>query len=82
MHDTTHHQQAQELAQRTGAGLEVTLSWSPQDDCVTVKVVDLFAEECFEMAVSHDRASYAYHHPFAYAAEQGLDHEGLARPAA
>ena len=82
MNEINDTQKTRTLAQRTGAGLEVTLYWSAQDDLVTVRVVDVFADECFEMSVDPDRAMFAYNHPFAYAAEQGLDYEALVLPAA
>jgi len=72
MYETMQQDPVKELAQRTSAGLEVTLCWSAEDDLVTVEIVDLFGNERFQMAVSHDRASYAFNHPFAYAAEQDL----------
>jgi hypothetical protein len=82
MDTITRHQPRNELAQRTGAGIEVTLFWTPGDDSLVIRVVDLFAEECFEMPVSRDRASHAYRHPFAYAAELGLDPHSAVYPAA
>jgi hypothetical protein len=72
----------QELAQRTAAGIEVTMFWTPDDDSLVVRVVDLFAEDCFEMPVSKERGSFAYRHPFAYAAELGLDPLTSVYPAA
>ena len=82
MNGTTHQPPRQELAQRTGDGIEVTLFWSPGDDALSVQVIDHFAEECFELVVSHDRANYAFHHPYAYAAGQGLDYGAVVTPAA
>jgi hypothetical protein len=79
---TTSSQGRQELATRHGAGIEVTLFWSASDDALTVRVVDHFNDEYFEIPVNRDVATYAFHHPFAYAAECGLDHDSLVRPAA
>jgi hypothetical protein len=70
---TTRNRPRQELARRTGAGIEVTLFWTPGEDALVIRVVDLFAEDCFEMPVGREQASHAYRHPFAYAAECGLD---------
>jgi hypothetical protein len=64
----------QELAHRTGDGIEVTLFWCSVDDSLAVQVVDQYSEDVFEVAVSQDRAVFAYNHPYAYAAEQGLDY--------
>jgi hypothetical protein len=47
-----------------------------------IRVVDLFAEDCFEMPVARERAGFAYRHPFAYAAELGLDPRTAVYPAA
>jgi hypothetical protein len=82
MYDTTHQQSRTELDQRSGGGIEVTLFWSSHDDTLTVQVIDHFAEEGFEMAVPHDQASYAFRHPYAYAAGQGLDYAAVTIPAA
>jgi hypothetical protein len=82
MNTTIRQQPRQELAQRTGAGIEVTLFWEPGDDSLVIRVVDHFAEECFEMPVSRERGSFAYRHPFAYAAELGLDPRSAVYPAA
>jgi hypothetical protein len=78
----TSHRPQHELAQRTAAGIEVTLFWTPVDDSLLVRVVDLFADDCFEMPVARERASFAYRHPFAYAAECGLDPRNAVYPAA
>ena len=81
MYDTQRRRPRQELAHRTGDGIEVTLFWS-DDDGLTVRVMDHLVEECFEMPVSGDRGTYAFNHPFAYAAEQGLDFQAVVMPAA
>ncbi len=72
----------QELAHRSGGGIEVTLFWSGDDHDLTVRVLDHILEEGFEMCVAPDRGNYAFNHPFAYAAEQGLDNQTPAMPAA
>ena len=46
MDDTTCQRTRQELAQRKGGGIEVTLSWSPDDDTLTVQVIDHFDQFC------------------------------------
>jgi hypothetical protein len=82
MYDIQGQRARQELAHRTGGGIEVTLFWSAADDALTVRVVDHFVEETFEMPVTRDRGNFAFNHPFAYAAEQGLDRQAIALPAA
>jgi hypothetical protein len=59
-----------ELAHRTGSGLDVTLYWNQSTDRVTVVVHDSQTGQRFELTVDRARASYAFHHPFAYAAGQ------------
>ena len=63
--------QRQELAQRQGDGIEVTMFWSAEEDELTLRLVDLRAGACFEIPVRRDRGNFAFNHPFAYAAEQG-----------
>jgi hypothetical protein len=82
MYDTQCQQPRQELAHRKSGGIEVTLFWSAGDEALTVRVVDHLVEECFEVPVSRDRGTYAFKHPFAYAAEQGLDFQAVVMPAA
>jgi hypothetical protein len=82
MDTTIRRRPRHELAQRTASGIEVTLFWTPGDDSLVIRVVDLFAEDCFEMSVSRERSTYAYRHPFTYAAELGLDPRTPVYPAA
>jgi hypothetical protein len=41
-------------------------------DALTLRVVDHNVERAIELDVARDRATYAFHHPFAYALEQGV----------
>jgi len=59
-----------ELAHRTGGGLEVTLYWHQPTNRVTVVVDDNQTGQLFELPVDPAQASYAFNHPFAYAARQ------------
>jgi hypothetical protein len=59
-----------ELAHRTGGGLEVTLYWHQATNRVTVVVDDYQAGHRLELSVDPAQASYAFNHPFAYAASQ------------
>jgi len=70
MDHTTAQEQRQELAQRQGDGIEVTMFWSADQDELTLRLVDLRAGASFEMPVRRDRGNFAFKHPFAYAAEQ------------
>jgi hypothetical protein len=58
-----------ELAHREGAGIAVSLLWSPDGKTITVEVVDLRTEEYFALDVAPELALDAFHHPFAYLAE-------------
>ena len=73
MNGTTHQELGQELAHRTSSGIEVTLLWCAADNGLTLQVKDHVADEGFEMAVDPDRANHAFRHPYAYAAERGLE---------
>ena len=82
MNGPTHTQPRQELDHRNSGGIEVTLLWSATDNELTVQVIDHLAGDGFEMAVDPSRANHAFRHPFAYAAEQGLEHPAVPVPAA
>ena len=79
---TTQVTSRRELAQRTGDGIQVRLLWQEHDDAIVVEVLDLFSDEMFEMSVPAGQARYAYEHPYAYAAQSGLDYDHVARCAA
>jgi hypothetical protein len=66
---------ARELAARVSDGIHVTLLWHPRRDAVSLSVADERTGEIFEFGVPRDRALDAFHHPFAYAARQGVDYE-------
>jgi hypothetical protein len=57
-----------ELAERSSAGLEVTLLWDPRDDSLTVVLQDTRAGARFEIPVEGARALDVFQHPFAYLA--------------
>ena len=79
-HDTKRQRPQRELAYRVGGGLEVTLLWSVVDNALTIRVIDHCVQTSFEMPVSPDRGSFAFHHPFAYAAEKS-GHQSVAHAA-
>ena len=60
-----------DLLHRSSGGVDVTLFWQPEVDALTLRVVDHNAERAIELDVPRDRATYAFHHPFPYALEQG-----------
>jgi hypothetical protein len=72
--DTTHPETGEwrELPSRSGDGLTVALLWSKATDRVKVAVDDAKLEEHFELEIAGSEALSAFHHPFAYAAAQGL----------
>jgi len=65
---TTH-----ELNSRSGGGLHVRLVWRTPDDRLFVTVTDSARDQQFRVEV-HDRgrALDVFHHPFAYAAQHGV----------
>jgi hypothetical protein len=69
--DTT-DQDTAELACRHGAGLEVTLLWQRTSGQLTVRVTDAASGASFKLPVPADQALAAFHHPYAYAAAQGV----------
>jgi hypothetical protein len=71
-----------ELAHRVSDGVEVTLYWAKSDGSVVVSVVDHNSERVFEVTVPSDRALDAFHHPYAYAAYQGVEYADLLPQAA
>jgi hypothetical protein len=65
-------QDTAELAYRRGAGIEVTLLWHRTTGELTVSVTDAASGASFELPVAADEALAAFHHPYAYAAAQGV----------
>src|SRR5215471_21874687 len=60
-----------ELACRQGAGIEVTLLWHRTSGELIVTVSDVASGAAFELPVAADEALTTFHHPYAYAADQG-----------
>jgi hypothetical protein len=61
-----------ELAHRTSNGLEIFLFWNQPGNGITVEVFDAPSGEGFEFPVDSSHALDAFHHPYAYAAAQGV----------
>jgi hypothetical protein len=64
-----------ELAHRASNGIEVTLFWGSATGEVVVEVVDHRTAQYFEFPVASENALDAFHHPYAYAARQGVEYE-------
>jgi hypothetical protein len=65
-------QDTAELAYRRGAGIEVTLLWHRTSGELTVSVTEAASGASFELPIAADEALAAFHHPYAYAAAQGV----------
>jgi len=63
-----------ELAYRAGDGVEVSLLWSRAESRLTVVVADSRTGDGFELPAHPENALEVFHHPYAYAAFQGLDY--------
>jgi hypothetical protein len=64
-----------ELASRESDGLAVFLLWNPATDAVKVAVADSRLDHDFELHVPGADALAAFHHPFAFAASEGMTFE-------
>jgi hypothetical protein len=68
----------QELLVREADGIEVSLVWSRDADALAVVVNDERLGSSFVVEAPRDRALDAFHHPFAYAAAQGIEYAAAA----
>ena len=78
----TTHTQRRELAHRVSNGIEVSLFWGSATGEIVVEVVDYSSEHYFELSVPSECALDAFHHPYAYAAQQGVEYEAYLPQAA
>jgi len=63
-----------ELHSRISNGIDVRLYWNPPSDRLWVEVVDHRRLVCFEVQVrDRSRALDVFHHPYAYAAVDGIE---------
>ena len=69
-----------ELAQRENDGIAVTLLWHSATDRLTVTVRDWRTGEAFDLDAHPHSAMDVFHHPYAYAAQQGLLPESAGEP--
>jgi YD repeat-containing protein len=71
-----------ELAHRQADGIEVRLLWDSADNALSVVVADSRTGDYFRLALDErDRALDVFEHPYAYAANRGLDFQLPARKA-
>jgi hypothetical protein len=63
---------ARKLAYRESQGLHVTLLWHPDDDALTVLVVDTRSGRSFVLAAERDRVLDVFNHPCAHASFRGV----------
>jgi hypothetical protein len=70
--DTMAGSTVRELAYRESPDAEVTLLWHPDDDTLTVTVVDAHTGESFVLAAGHDEVLDVFLHPFAHASFRGV----------
>jgi hypothetical protein len=68
------HMNTRELLVREADGVEVLLVWRRDGDTLAVVVTDERLGTTFEIDAPRDRALDVFHHPFAYAARQGVEY--------
>jgi hypothetical protein len=69
-----------ELAYRHADGIEVRLLWNSTANTLSVAVADSRTGDSFQLALDQrDRALDVFEHPYAYAANRGLDFQLPAR---
>ena len=76
MNDSHDHAPARRvLAERTNAGIHVTLLWAEETNAISVLVRDDGTDDQFELSVEPAAdALNAFEHPYAYAAWRGVDY--------
>jgi hypothetical protein len=72
---TTITQPPQELAYRTGDGIEVTLYWRPRDDELSVCVSDHRRGAYFVIRPEPDLALDVFYHPYSYVSASDVHYE-------
>ncbi len=70
-----------EVAPREQGAVEVALFWDPIAATATVVVWNWSSGACLRLHAEPARAKYAYTHPYAYAAAQGVPRPDLLRAA-
>src|SRR3712207_9027332 len=59
-------------SRREHGAVEVTLFWDPNASRATVVVWNWSSGECLQLQAAAGQAKYAFTHPYAYAATQGV----------
>jgi hypothetical protein len=59
-----------DLMHRSSADLDVTLLWNRDTGALTLELVDNCSDVIIEFEVPPERASYAFHHPYAFGFER------------
>jgi hypothetical protein len=68
------------LAERTSAGITVTLLWAAETNAVSVHVHDTSRDDEFEVDVGPDENPLdVFEHPYAYAARRGIEYGSAKR---
>ena len=71
-----------ELDCRVSGGIQVRLLWSERDGRLWVSVIDIGTGAAFRVEVGDgERASDVFNHPYAYAAQHGVNTTATSRPA-
>ena len=70
-----------ELARREQGPIEVALFWDPESAGATVVVWNWSTGACLRLLAEPRQAKYAYTHPYAYAAAQGVPERDVLRAA-
>ncbi len=61
-----------EVTRREQGAVEIALLWDPDECLATVVVWNWSSESCLQLVAGPAEAKYAFMHPFAYAAAQGV----------
>ncbi len=70
-----------EVARREQGPIEVALFWDPGSSGATVVVWNWSTGACLQLLAEPRQAKYAYTHPYAYAAAQGIPERDVLRAA-
>ena len=70
-----------EIARREHGPVEVALFWDPSSSSATVVVWNWSSGACLQPPARAEQATYAFTHPYAYAAAQGVSERNLLRAA-
>ena len=74
MSESTEEVWRTELMSRESSGITVRMLWSRATNLVTIAVDDAASGDYFELVLDEDASALeVFHHPFAHAAERGLE---------